>query len=301
MEHDTSRTTTRRAVLKSFAATAAVGAFSSESIAQNAASPELLRAPAPSSRDPFLGLKAGVATYSLRGLKVDAAVKGIQRVALRYCSIKDIHLKLDAPRAERTATAKLFRDAGIEPISCGVVTMENDEANVRNAFEYARDIAVPVIVCSPHPDSFPLLDKMVKEFDIRLAIHNHGPGDKRFPSPYDALKVAEAFDKRIGLCIDVGHTAKAGVDPADAVRKCRDRLYDVHLKDVSDPAKQGPEVELGRGDMNVPAILQALLDTKYAYHVGFEHEKDARDPVPGLAESVGYAKGVLSTVRQRSA
>jgi sugar phosphate isomerase/epimerase len=305
MATHTPTASSRREVLKAIAVTgagAALGALPAATVAQDpAAAPELLRQSAPSGRDPFLGLKAGVATYSLRGLKLDAAIKAIQRVGMKYCSIKDIHLKLDADPAQRKAVAQQFRDAGIEPISCGVVTMENDEANVRRAFEYARDIAVPVIVCSPDPDSFPILDKMVKEFDIKLAIHNHGPGDKRFPSPYDALKVAEKFDKRIGLCIDVGHTAKAGVDPADAIRKCKERLYDVHLKDVADPANRGPEVELGRGDLDVPAMLKALLEIKFAYHVGIEHEKDARDPLPGLAESVGYAKGVLAAVRPRPA
>src|SRR5437762_10603395 len=205
--HD--NTSSRRDMLKVLAVAggaAVLGASSPESSAQNAPSAELLR---PASRDRFLGLKAGVASYSLRGLKLDAAIKGIQRVDLKYASIKDIHLKLDLTSEQRKAVARQFRDAGIEPISCGVVTMENDEANVRRAFEYARDIAVPVIVCSPHPDSFPILDKMVKEFDIKLAIHNHGPGDKRFPSPYDALDMAKSFDMRIGLCIDVGHTAKA--------------------------------------------------------------------------------------------
>ncbi len=285
----------RRDLLKTVALAAtgaSLGAIAPESPAQ-----ERLRPSAPSTRDPFHGLKAGVASYSLRGLKLDAAIKGIQRVDLKYASIKDIHLPLASTTEQRRAVAQQFLDAGITPLSCGVVTMENDEANVRRAFEYARDIGVPVIVCSPDPDSFAVLDKMVKEFDIKLAIHNHGPGDKRFPSPYDALKVAEKFDSRIGLCIDVGHTAKAGVDPAEAIRKCKDRLYDVHLKDVARVDQRGPEVELGRGDMDIRSILQGLLDIHFAHHVGFEHEKDAKDPVPGLAESVGYAKGMLAALK----
>jgi sugar phosphate isomerase/epimerase len=284
----------RRDVLRTVAVAggaSALGALSFPASAQDA------RPSLAGSRDGFLGLKAGVASYSLRGLKLDAVIKGIQRVDLKYVSIKDIHLKMDSTPEQRKAVAQQFRDAGIEPLSCGVVTMENDEPSVRGAFEYARDIGVPVIVCSPHPDSFAILDKMVKEFDIRLAIHNHGPGDKRFPSPYDVLKVAEKFDRRIGLCIDVGHTAKCGVDPAEAIRKCKERLYDVHLKDVSNPKQQGPEVELGRGDLNVRSMLQALLDIRFAYHVGFEHEKDAKDPIPGLAESVGYAKGMLAGMK----
>ena len=263
-----------------------------------AADDQLLRPaqPATPRPDPWRGLKVGVASYSLRGLKLDAAIEAIRRVGLKYVSIKDIHLPLASTPDERKSATQKFRDAGITPLSCGVVTMENDEANVRRAFEYARDVGVGVIVCNPHPDSMPLLDRMVKQFDIRLAIHNHGPEDKRFPSPYDALKAAEKFDSRIGLCIDVGHTIRTGVDPAEAIRKCRERLYDLHLKDVFNVEQRGSEVEVGRGVIDIPGILRALLDTGYAYHVGIEHEKDARDPVPGLAESVGYTKGVLTTL-----
>lgn len=249
---------------------------------------------APSSRDAWRGLKAGVATYSLRGLKVEEAIEGIKRVDLKYASIKDVHLRLDAPDSWRKAVLRKFKEAGVTPISCGVINIENNEELARKAFDYAKSINVPVIVCSPDPQALPLLDKLVKEYDIKLAIHNHGPGDKHFPSPFDVMKAVEKLDQRVGLCIDVGHTAKCEVDPADAIRQCAGRLYDVHLKDVKDPNQRGPEVELGRGDLDVRGILHALVEMRYAYHVGFEHEKDPKDPLPGLAESVGYAKGILS-------
>jgi inosose dehydratase len=248
----------------------------------------------PKAADRLGGLKIGVASYSLRGLKLDAAIAGIQRVGMTYVSIKDIHLPLKSTPDERKAVAAKFRDAGITPLSCGVVTMENDEANVRAAFEYARNIGVPVIVCNPHLDSFAILDKMVKEFDLKLAIHNHGPESDRFQSPYDAMKAAEKFDERIGVCIDVGHTARMKVDPAEAIRKCASRLYDVHLKDVAEISRRNSELEIGRGLLDVRTMLKALLDIKFSHHVGIEHEKDARDPLPGLAESVGYVSGVLS-------
>ena len=141
--------------------------------------------------DPWRGLKIGVASYSLRTLSLEAAIKAINRSGLKYVSIKDSHLPMKSTPEHRKEVAQKFKDAGILPMSCGNVTMENDEANIRYAFEYARDTGLPTIVCSPHPDSFALLDKMVKEFDIKLAIHNHGPGDKRFPSPYDAMAAAE--------------------------------------------------------------------------------------------------------------
>jgi inosose dehydratase len=186
-----------------------------------------------------------------------------------------------------------FQAAGITPLSCGNVTMRNDPADVRRAFEYARDAGIPTIVCAPDPSSMSLLDEMVKEFDIRLAIHNHGPEDDHFPSPYAVRDAVEGYDSRIGLCIDVGHTARAGVDPAEAIRRCHERLHDVHLKDLDTTAREGRSVEMGRGVLDVGAILEALLRIGYPHLVSFEYEKDPEDPLPGLAESVGYVKGVL--------
>ncbi len=239
-------------------------------------------------------LKVGVASYSLRELPLEAAIRAIQRVGLHYVSIKDFHLPLKSSAEERRAVARKFKEAGITPMSCGNITMENDEASVRTAFEYARDAGIPTIVCSPHPDSMPILDKMVKEFDIKLAIHNHGPGDERFPSPNDVWKAVQAYDKRIGLCIDVGHTARIGEDPAPAIRNYRERLYDLHMKDVTARIPKGDAIEVGRGVLDIKAIVRALLDIEFPYLVSFEYEKDASDPVPGLAESVGYTHGVIA-------
>ena len=274
----------RREVLKGAAAAAVMPLAQSE--AQTPAA-------APSA-DAWRGLKPGVASYTLRKLPLDAAITAIQRVGLRYVSIKDFHLKLDSTAEERTAVAAKFKEAGITPLSCGNITMQNDEADVRRAFTYARDIGLPAIVCSPDPASMPLLDKMVKEFDIRLAIHNHGPEDKRFPSPHDVWKAVEKYDRRIGFCIDVGHTARAKVDPAAAIRQYRERLYDLHIKDIDSTAPDGHTIEAGRGVLDLRAVVTALLEIRYPHLVSFEYEKDENDPVPGLAESVGYVKGLVA-------
>ncbi len=176
--------------------------------------------------------------------------------------------------------------------------MRTGEADIRKAFEYALDIGVSTIVCAPSHDAIPILDKLVQEFDIKLAIHNHGPEDKGFfPSPFDVMRAVEKFDKRIGLCIDVGHTARAGVDPADAILKCQERLYDVHVKDISAMGNKNTPIEAGRGILDSKSILAALLKIKYQGLVGFEYEKDAKDPIPGLAESVGYNKGLLAGMK----
>lgn len=258
-----------------------------------------LSAPTFEEADPWRGLKIGVATYTVRELPIEEAIKAVKRVGLKYISIKNVknHIDLSHTPEERKQRAQMFRDAGIVPLSVGNVGMKNDEADIRRAFEYARDIGVPTMVCAPPKDAIPLLDKFVKEFDIKLAIHNHGPEDKQFPSPYDVMKAVENYDKRIGLCIDVGHTARAGVDPAESIFKCRERLYDLHMKDIYALGDKNTPIEGGRGILNSKSILAALLKIKYQGLVGFEYEKDAKDPVPGLAESVGYIKGLLAGLK----
>lgn len=249
-----------------------------------------------SAGDPWRGLKIGVASYTFRSFPVDATIKGIKRVGLKYVSIKDSHLPMKSTPEERKAVGQQFRDAGITPLSCGVVYLPKDEPGIRAAFEYARDLGVPTMVCSFEPVILPLLDPLVKEFNIRLAIHNHGPGDKNFPTPGDIMKAVSSHDERIGVCIDIGHTLRAGVDPAAAIRACRSRLYDMHLKDVTMAAAKGGPVEGGRGVLDLKSVFKALLDIRYPNMAGFEYEKDGADPLPGLAETVGYCRGLLASL-----
>ena len=283
---------TRRDLIKSAALAASVIPLTRLEATANSIS--LFSAAAPG--DGWRGLKAGVASYTLRKMPLDQAIKAIQRVGLKYVSIKDAHCPLKSTTEERKAVAEKFKAGGITPLSCGNVSMTADEANIRQAFEYARDLGLPAIVCSPDPGSMPILDRMVKEFNIKLAIHNHGPEDKKFPSPYDVWKAVEKYDSRIGLCIDVGHTARAKVDPAEAIVKCRARLYDLHFKDIASTEPNGGTVEAGRGVLDLRGILQAILKIKYEHLVSFEYEKDSDDPLPGLAETVGYTKGLLATI-----
>ncbi len=238
--------------------------------------------------------KVGVASYTFRKFSLDDTIKAMKRLNLHYISIKDFHLPLTSTTAERQAAMQKLTEAGITPLSCGNITMQNDEANIRQAFQYAKDCNMPAIVCSPHPDSMPILDRMVKEFDIQLAIHNHGPEDKRFPSPYDVMKAVRGFDQRIGLCIDVGHTARAKVNPAEAILKCKERLYDLHFKDINSTAPNGSTIEAGRGVLDLPAIVRSLKKIRYDRLVSIEFEGWGDDPIPAVAETMGYAKALLT-------
>lgn len=266
------------------------------SIAQNSSASHLFdnRENDKEAKDPWKSFKAGIASYTFRKMSLDNTILALQKLDLKYISIKDFHLPLKSTPAERQAAVQKLKDGGITPLSCGNITMDNNEASVRQAFEYARDCGIPTIVCSPHPDSMPILDKMVKEFDIKLAIHNHGPEDKRFPSPYDVWKAALNYDRRIGLCIDVGHTARAKVDPAEAIIKCKDRLYDLHLKDIDTTEPKGGTIQAGRGVLDLASILQALIKIRYSYLLSVEYERSPDDPFAEVAETIGYSKGLLA-------
>ena len=283
-------TFSRRDLLKASAMTAAALPFIKAEGLSNFPSAET---------DRWHGLKIGVATYTFREWPIEETIKGLQRADMKYISIKNVknHIDLTHTTEERKQRAQMFRAAGMIPLSVGNVGMKNDEADIRRAFEFARDIGVTTMVCAPPPDAVPLLDKFVKEFNIKLAIHNHGPEDKMFPSPYDVWKAVEKYDKRIGLCIDVGHTARAGVDPAEAIVKCKDRLYDVHLKDISALGNKNTPIEGGRGILDLKAILGALLKINYQGLAGYEYEKDGKDPLPGLTETLGYTKGILAGLK----
>jgi len=293
----------RRDLLKFAAVAAAAGPLAGVPVLAAEDNKELIRNPVPVTPRPdrWKGLKIGVASYTFHQLPLDKCIAGIKQVDLHYVSIKDSHLPLKSTTAERKEVVQKFKDAGILPLSCGVISISN-EKNGRQAFEYARDIEVPTIVAAPKPDTMKILDKLVAEFNIKIAIHNHGPEDKDgFKSPYDVWEAVKDHDPRIGLCIDVGHTERAGVDPAEAIRKCKARLFDCHFKDIVAPRGRNQAAEVGRGVLDIRGMLQALLDIGFKGHVGFEFEKAAANPTPGLAESVGYTKGTLSDMKPASA
>lgn len=249
--------------------------------------------------DRLHGVRLSVATISLRDLSASAAASVLAQLEIPCVSIYRTHAPFEtgSPETCRTA-ADTFRQAGLQVATTSVVNLTGDEVAMRRAFENVRAAGLNLMTCRPTSEALPLLKKYVDEFDIRLAIHNHGPEDKLYPSPYDALKTVETLDARIGLCLDVGHTMRAGVDPAEAIRRCAHRLYDLHLKDsMALPGAEDIPVEVGRGRMDIPAILGAVIAVKYQGVVAFEYERLGVNPTIGLAESVGYVRGVLASLK----
>jgi sugar phosphate isomerase/epimerase len=250
-----------------------------------------------------VGLKLGLVGYSLRKFSIDEAIRILKDLQITSTSVFRVHVPigLSAPDTCRDL-AKKFRDAGISIASTGVVYLKNSEGEMRQAFECGKAAGLTTMTASyaspPDRQTFLLTERFVKEYDMRLAFHNHGPEDTIFPSPYDVWNAVQPYDGRLGLCIDAGHSARAGVDPTEAILKCRSRLYDVHLKDTTVGAGVRKDVPagLGFGRLDIRSMMAALLQIRFRYQVGLEYELDSPDPVPGIAQSYGYMRGMLAAL-----
>lgn len=245
--------------------------------------------------DPFVGLKLGITSYTTRKLSLDETIAALKRLEIRYISLKSFHLPLESTPEERKAVGRKIADAGLTLMGCGVIGLKNDESAIRYALDYCRDAGAPMAVVAPDPDALGAIDRVIKDYkDLRVAIHNHGPEDKKFPSPTGVFRAIQSLDKRIGCCVDVGHTFRIPEDPVAALNTVASRLYDVHLKDFATASHRAAKIPLGRGVMDVPKILKTLARLKYADHVALEWEGEENDPFPGMAESFGFVRGVFA-------
>ena len=240
-------------------------------------------------------IELGVASYTFRKFKLEETLAMTKKVGLKYIAFKSFHLALDSTPSQIKEVVAKVKEADLVLYGGGVIYM-NSEAEVHRAFDYAKAAGMKVIIGVPKPELLKLVDKKVQEYDIKVAIHNHGPTDKVYPTPASAYEKIKNLDKRIGLCNDIGHTQRAGVAPSVSAEKYADRLLDVHIKDVTEATAKGHGVEVGRGVIDIPRFLSTLIKIKYAGIVSFEYEKDADDPLAGLAESVGYVNGVLAAI-----
>jgi inosose dehydratase len=272
------------------------GSFGSATLAFVGTRDALVAAVTKPPRAAYHGLKLGIASYTFRKFTLDQAIAMATQAGAGYISLKDFHLPYKSTPAERQEARKKIENAGLVLISGGVVYMKNNQEEVRNFFEYAKDAGMPTVVSSPDIDALDTVEKMAKEYNIRIAIHNHGPGDKKYPSPLDVLRLVKDRDERMGICIDVGHTVRLGEDPVDVINQCAARLYDFHIKDVTEAAPKGKATEVGLGVIDIVGVLKTLVQLQYAFHVGLEYEDKENDPMPGVLESFGYMRGVLAAI-----
>ncbi|MDQ2949549.1 MAG: sugar phosphate isomerase/epimerase [Acidobacteriota bacterium] len=243
-------------------------------------------------------LKLGVASYSFREFQRKLAIEDTKKLNVSYINIKDVHLPLNSTPDEIAKARKEFDKAGLTILGGGNITFaKTDEADIRHKFEYAKAAGMPLIVCAPTHEILPKMEKYVKEYNIKIAVHNHGPEDKNFPTPQSVLEAVKNMDPRCGLCMDIGHSARTGVDVVKSVHEAGSRLLDMHVKDLADLKNKDSQVPVGDGAMPIVAIFKELKQMNYQGGVMLEYEVQGDDPLPGMQKSFAYMRGVLAGLR----
>ena len=279
----------RRTFLKSTGIGLAAGAIAPRLIAGETSEQKAFRLPENAR------FELGLASYTTRAFTLDQTITMAQRVNLKHISLKSFHLPLDASENDCRTAADKIKAAGIDFYSAGVIYM-NKKEEVDQAFNYAKACGIRMIIGVPAVELLSYTESMIKQYNIMLAIHNHGPGDLVYPDVPGIYEKIAKLDERMGISMDIGHTVRLARDPLSDLNQCFDRILDIHIKDVDKKAADGATVEIGRGVIDIPGFLKELKRLNYKGILSFEYEKDEKDPLPGLAESVGYVKGVMASV-----
>lgn len=238
------------------------------------------------------GLKLGVATYSLRKFSRQQAIEILRKLGVHYLSVKEFHLPYKDSAAALALGRQEFDAAGLEVLSGGVIVTTAEAGSLRKYFEYGKTCRMPMLIIMPTARQLPEIDALAKEYGVRVAVHNHGPEDKNFATPQSVYEAIRPLDKRIGLCIDVGHTTRAGANVVESIQRYSDRLMDIHIKDLKD-AKSHSDCEVGTGVLPIPEVLKTLHKLRYAGNIALEYEADPDDPLPGMRASMAYMHGVV--------
>jgi sugar phosphate isomerase/epimerase len=249
--------------------------------------------PGPVTPAPF---KLGIASYTFRNFTRDKLIANLQQLKVTTINCKDVKDHLPFAAADEAAALEAYKAAGIKVTAGGTVTFnKDDDDDIRAKFEYLKRAGIGVVVAGgPTPAIMTRIEKFVKEYDIKFALHNHGPEDPNWHSPLDVLNVVKNMDPRMGCCVDVGHCARAGVNPADAIKQVGARVFDLHVKDLANYQSRDSQVDVGDGILPFRSIFEALLTIKYKGYVDLEYEINADNPMPGVIKSFAYMRGVLA-------
>lgn len=245
------------------------------------------------AKAPKVDFSLGIASYSFRNFTQEQALDMTLRCGVNRITFKSMHLPLDSDTETIKKTVALCKEKGVTLYGAGVVYMTT-KAEVDQAFEYAKTAEMQMIIGVPNHELLDYVEGKVKEYNIKLAIHNHGPGDKLYPSAESAYNKIKSRDERMGLCIDIGHTKRINRDPEEDVKDFFDRVFDIHIKDVTKADSDGTTCIIGRGVIDIPSFLKTVIKLDYKGTLALEYEADGDDPLPGMMESFGYVKGVLA-------
>lgn len=243
------------------------------------------------------GFTIGVCSYTFREFQRKMAIEMARQMGVSSISVKDFHLSYSLSHDELIKAADEFRKAGLTLASAGNTELKSeDPAVLRRYFEYARTCRIPMLIAAPTHASLAKVEALAKEFDIKVAIHTHGPEDPHFPVPQVALDAIKGMDSRMGICMDVGHSMRAGADVVAEIAHLGPRLLDVHMKDLKNGKEKDSQCNVGEGVMPVVAIFKQLRKVGYRGSVNLEYEINSENPLPGAQHSIGYLMGVVAAL-----
>jgi sugar phosphate isomerase/epimerase len=282
---------TRREFVSACGLAAAASAVPAAPLAVAAQSPRTV----PSSKEDG-EIRLGVCSYSFHDFQRNLAIKMIKELDTRFVSVKEFHIPYSVTAEEAARAVGAFQKVGLTIVSGGAIPLESDDSKVlRRYFEYARMCGMPMIVSAPTTHAaLPHVEQLAHEFNIKVAVHNHGPEDKTFQAPEQVFEAVRSLDPLVGMCIDIGHSLRAGSNLVEAIAQAGPRLFDVHMKDLRKADDKQSQCDVGKGVVPVPAIFRQLKKMKYRGYVNLEYEINSDNPVPGMMASLGYMRGVLA-------
>lgn len=262
-------------------------------VAATAAVP-MTSAAAPAAGD----IKLGIASYSFREFGRRLCIKYTKELGITLLTIKEFHALYRSTPEELVRAKAEFAKGGLTLTGGGTVYMLKDDPNdVKSYFEYAKTLGMPMMNIGTTAAIMPTVEKFAKQYDIKIAVHNHGPEDKNFPAPSDALKVIKDMDPRMGVCIDVGHTTRTGKNVLEEIEAAGPRLLDMHIKDLKNLMDRDSQCDVGDGAMPVVQIFKLLKKMNYQGTVHLEYEINAENPLLGMHRSFAYMRGVNAALR----
>ncbi|MBR4644427.1 MAG: sugar phosphate isomerase/epimerase [Bacteroidaceae bacterium] len=233
----------------------------------------------------------GMAGWTFHKFDLEKTLETMKQLDIHYLCIKDFHLPLDSSEADISKFHNKLAESNVIGYGVGPIYMKS-EAEVDRAFAYAQRVGVKVLVGVPNYELLDYVEKKVKQYDIKLAIHLHGPDMPMYPNAEDIWNNVKIRDARMGMCLDIGHNLRYGSDSLSDFKKYHSRVFDIHLKDVTGNTKADKSIELGRGCIDFPLFVKLLRKYNYTGSVSLEYEKDMSNPFMGIAESVGYFRGI---------
>jgi sugar phosphate isomerase/epimerase len=240
--------------------------------------------------------KVAMAGFTFVNFNLEETLKMMKEVDVHYLCIKDFHLPLNSNDQQIADFHAKLASYDVTGYAVGPIYMKTKE-EVDRGFDYAKRVGVKLIVGVPNHDLLPYVDQKVKEYDFKYAIHLHGPDIELYPNAEDIYSHVKDLDSRIGMCLDIGHDARDGRDPIADLKKYKDRVFDIHMKNTTAATKQGKTCEISRGIIDIPKFVKMLRKVKYSGACSLEYERNMKTPLAGIAESIGYFRGVIDATK----